>query len=269
MEASQMTPRNSRRWITLSHSRRLVTDLLHFARDIPGEGVIGKWNVAPVAALRESVSPRIGWSALFMKAYGLVSAEYPVLRQIYMKWPVPHLYEHPQTLARMTVARRVEGEDWLFFARIISPETIPLVELQGSIDQFKDSPLESLPSFCRQTRFSRFPVFIRRPMWWWALNSSGARHAYRFGTFALTTISSLGAIAVQPKCIATTTLTFGPVDENGDVDVRIVFDHRVFDGAEVGEILTRLEAALKTEIVEELRSMISKPLANATSFRGT
>jgi hypothetical protein len=243
-----------------------VTDLLHFARGVPSEAVIGQWNISQVAALRKAAATRIGWAALFLKAYSLVSAGCPVLRQVYMKWPVPHLYQHPQTLARMTVARRIEGEDWLFFARITNPETIPLVELQETIDQFKEAPLELLPSFCRQTRFSRFPVFIRRPIWWWALNSSGARHVYRFGTFAMTTISGFGAVAVQPKCIATTTLTFGPVDENGDVDVRIVFDHRVFDGAEVGEILTRLEAALKTEIAEELRSISSGPLANVTSY---
>jgi len=237
-----------------------VTDLLHFARDIPSEGVIGKWNIASVAALRQSASPKIGWAALFLKAYSLVSAGCQELRQVYMKWPVPHLYQHPQTLARMTVARRIDGEDWLFFARFISPETVPLVELQRTIDTFKEAPIEAVPSFSRQTRFSGLPVFIRRPIWWWALNSSGARHAYRFGTFAMTSISSLGAIAVQPKCISTTTLTFGPVDQNGDVDVRIIFDHRLFDGAVAGEILSRLEAALRIEIANELRSIVREPL---------
>jgi hypothetical protein len=172
-----------------------------------------------------------------------------------MKWPVPHLYQHPQTVARMTVARKVEGEDWLFFARIISPERVALVELQQVIDNFKNSPIEFVPSFVRQIRLSGCPVFIRRPMWWWALNGSGARHAHRFGTFAMTSISSLGAVAVQPKCLSTTTLTFGPVDKSGNVDVRIVFDHRIFDGAVVADILARWERALKADVANELRSL--------------
>lgn len=249
----------SGRWIRLPRSRRLVTDLLHFARDVPSEGVIGNWNIAPVARLRQSVVPRIGWAALFMRAYGLVSARFPVLRQVYMKWPIPHLYEHPQTVARMTVARNIDGENWLFFARIISPEAIPLRELQRTIDSFKESPVERVPSFQRQTNFSRYPVFIRRPIWWWALNSSGTRHAYRFGTFAMTSISGYGATAVQPKCLSTSTLTFGPVDNDGQVDVRIIFDHRVFDGALAGDILSQLKTVLETDIVDELRSAISAP----------
>jgi hypothetical protein len=239
-----------------------VTDLLHFARHVPSEGVIGKWNIAELAALRESVIPKIGWSALFIKAFGLVSARCPVLRQIYMKWPVPHLYEHPVVVARMTVARKFRGEDWLFFARIVSPEQVSLVELQRTIDRFKDAPVESVPSFVRQIRLSGCPVFVRRPMWWWALNGSGARHAHRFGTFAMTSISSLGAVAVQPKCLSTTTLTYGPVDNGGNVDVRIVFDHRVFDGAVVADILARWERALKVDVANELRSLGQDPARN-------
>src|SRR5579862_5239605 len=110
VEAPQSSPHMAGRWIAIPHSRRLVTDLLHFARNVPSEGVIGNWNIAELAALRETVTPKIGWSALFMKAFGLVSARCPVLRQIYMKWPVPHLYEHPEIVARMTVARKFAGD---------------------------------------------------------------------------------------------------------------------------------------------------------------
>lgn len=251
----ETSPAGAGRWIRLPQSRRLVTDLLHFACRVPSEGVIGGWNLAELAAQRQAAVPRIGWAALFMKAYGLVSAEFPLLRQAYMPWPCPHLYQHPLTLARMTVARRYRGQEWVFFARIVSPEAHSLPGLQEQIDLFKEAPVESIPSFVRQIRFSALPVFVRRPAWWWALNVSGARRAHRFGTFGMTSISALGAVAVQPKCIATTTLTFGPVDGAGDVDVRIVFDHRVFDGAAVAEILNRLEVALKTTIADELRSM--------------
>jgi hypothetical protein len=240
----------------LPRSRRLVTDLLHFAGQVPSEGVIGNFNVAALAKLRLEASPRIGWAALFMKAYGVVSAEDPQLRQFYMKWPVPHLHRHSRALARMTVARKYEGEDWVFFARIVSPETIPLVELQKQIDDFKSAPVNQVPSYVHQLGFSRLPVWIRRVAWWWALNVSGARRAYRFGTFGMTSVSAMGAVAVQPKCISGTTLTFGPVDAEGHVDVRIVFDHRLFDGAAAEAVLARLEAVLNSEIADELRSLV-------------
>jgi len=246
------------RWFRLPQSRRLVTDLMHFACRVPSEGVVVVWNLAELARIRQAASPRIGWAALFMKAYGLVSAEFPLLRQAYMTWPWTHLYEHPTATARMTVARSFHGEDWVFFARIENPDRLPLSSLQEQIDAFKDAPVESIPSFMRQFSFSRLPVLLRRPAWWWALSVSGARRAHRFGTFALTSISAMGAVAIQPKCIATSTLTFGPVNESGDVDVRIVFDHRVFDGVAVASILTRLKSVLKTTITDELRALSQK-----------
>lgn len=258
MSAESTDSRSSERpsgWIRLPQSRRLVTDLLHFACRVPSEGVIGNWNLAELAALRQNASRKIGWAALFMKAYGLVATEMPLLRQAYMRWPCPHLYQHPLAVARMTVARTYRGQEWVFFARVVSPESLSLPELQEQIDHFKDTPVESIPSFVRQVRFSALPVLLRRVAWWWAINVSGARRAHRFGTFGMTSISAFGAVAVQPKCIATTTLTFGPVNESGNVDVRIVFDHRVFDGAAVAAILNRLEAVLKTTIADELRSM--------------
>jgi hypothetical protein len=155
----------------------------------------------------------------------------------------------------MTVARRYRDDDWVFFARIVAPESLPLCSLQEQIDNFKDAPVESIPSFMRQLRFSRLPLLVRRPAWWYALNISGARRVHRFGTFGMTSVSAMGAVAVQPKCITTSTLTFGPVDAFGDVDVRIVFDHRVFDGAAVANILARLKTVLTTTITDELRGM--------------
>jgi hypothetical protein len=174
-----------------------------------------------------------------------------------MKWPIPHLYEHGNTVARMTVARTFEGEDWVFFARIETPETMALTELQCEIDRFKNLPVPEVPSFKRQVRLSELPFWLRRFLWWWALNSTGARHAYRFGTFAMTSVSAMGAVAVQPKLLSGTTLTFGPVGETGDVDVRIVFDHRLFDGAMAATLLSQLESILKSDIADELRSLNS------------
>ena len=103
------------RWISLSRSRRLLTDLLHFAGHVPGEGVIGNWNIGSLAKLRIDAAPRIGWAALFMKAYGLVSAENPLLRAILYEVACFHTsISIHEPWARMTVARKHEGEDWVF-----------------------------------------------------------------------------------------------------------------------------------------------------------
>jgi pyruvate/2-oxoglutarate dehydrogenase complex dihydrolipoamide acyltransferase (E2) component len=53
----------------------------------------------------------------------------------------------------------------------------------------------------------------------------------------------------------TTLLNYGPIGPDGGVNVRIVYDHRVLDGATVGRALIRLEEVLRDEIAAELRSM--------------
>jgi hypothetical protein len=50
-----------------------------------------------------------------------------------------------------------------------------------------------------------------------------------------------------------TVLTFGPIDEAGRVTVKIIYDHRVMDGANVARFLGHLERTLEGEIAEELQ----------------
>ncbi len=46
-----------------------------------------------------------------------------------------------------------------------------------------------------------------------------------------------------------------PFDDEGNVNVRIVYDHRVLDGATVARALARLEEVLTGEIAVELERM--------------
>ena len=77
--------------------------------------------------------------------------------------------------------------------------------------------------------------------------------AIHFGTFALSVYSSLGAESLHPLSPLTTTLTYGPIGRDGRADVRLVYDHRVLDGATVARALARLEAALTGPVLGELR----------------
>jgi pyruvate/2-oxoglutarate dehydrogenase complex dihydrolipoamide acyltransferase (E2) component len=51
----------------------------------------------------------------------------------------------------------------------------------------------------------------------------------------------------------TTTINYGPIEPDGSVDVRIVYDHRVLDGGTVARALDHLERILGCEILAELR----------------
>ena len=72
------------------------------------------------------------------------------------------------------------------------------------------------------------------------------------GTFGLSVYSSHGAESLHPLSPLTTTLNYGVIREDGTVPVRIVYDHRVMDGATVARALALLEQTLNQDIRAEL-----------------
>lgn len=250
------TPETAGRWIRLPRSRRLVVDLLKFSKKVPSQPLVRNCNVKELVALRKQAMPKISWPAMFMKAYSIMSTRHPNLRRLFMPWPWAHLHEHPYSIGRMTVAREYEGEEWVLFCRIVKPETLSLAELQEQMLEAKNKPVEEVTRFRMQLVFSKLPTFLRRFAWWYCLNVSGYTRATTFGTFGMTTVSSLGGISIHPPSTGATTMTFGPTDPEGNVRVTLCYDHRLLDGAEIARYLRELEEILNGEIADELRSMI-------------
>jgi hypothetical protein len=91
-------------------------------------------------------------------------------------------------------------------------------------------------------------------LWWIGLNIGRLRPKF-FGTFAFSVYSALEAESLHPLAPLTTLLNYGVIDSNGDVNVRIIYDHRVMDGATVARALKRLEEILNTSILDEIRSL--------------
>jgi pyruvate/2-oxoglutarate dehydrogenase complex dihydrolipoamide acyltransferase (E2) component len=86
------------------------------------------------------------------------------------------------------------------------------------------------------------------------LNVSGAKRAKRLGTFGLTSYGALGAEQMHPISPLSTTFTFGPIDDEGRVCIKIIYDHRVLDGAYVARRLRDVEEAMAGPIFDELRA---------------
>ncbi len=79
--------------------------------------------------------------------------------------------------------------------------------------------------------------------------------ARRFGTFQLSVYSGLGAESLQPSHAFDLTSELRPIDKDGSVTVRIHYDHRVMDGANVARALERFERILNGEITAELEGL--------------
>ncbi len=239
--------------LPLSLPRRLICDLVHFARQVPTVPVQRSMNLATVAAARQAAHPRPSWAAVFIKAYGFVAASRPELRRAYLSFPWPHLYEHPYNIASVTFARDFGGEEAVLVSHLRLPEKQSLSAIDLWLRQRKEQPVESIGSFRRALQFSRLPRPLRRTLWWLGLNVWGRKRARRLGTFAVSVYGALGASSLHPLSPLTTTLNYGPIAADGSVDVRLVYDHRTLDGCTVARALEDLERVLHCEILAELR----------------
>jgi hypothetical protein len=210
-------------------------------------------DVGRVAAARDKLRARVGWSAVFTKALALVARKMPELRRAYLDLPVARLYQHPYSVASVAVEREFEGELGVFFAYLPQPEKMPLPDLEAALRRYKEAPVADVFGFA--LRFYRLPRPIRRLLWWYILNFRGSRKVQFLGTFGVSVYSALGAESLHPLSPLSTTLNYGVIGPDGRVAVRIVYDHRVMDGAMVARALEELEVILNTEILDELAAL--------------
>jgi hypothetical protein len=239
--------------LPLSLPRRFLGDLLHFAKQIPSIPVQRRVNVSRLRDARGYASPRPSWCAIFTKAFAIVSQAWPQLRRCYVSFPTPHLYQHPASVASIAIERPFRDGQAVFFAHLANVDTRGLTDIDDKLRQYKTAPVESIGTFRRALRVSRLPGPLRRLLWWLALNLSGRHRARIAGTFGVSVYAGLGAASLHPLSVLTTTLNYGVIEPNGDVDVRLIYDHRVLDGATVARALADLESVLNHEILAELQ----------------
>jgi hypothetical protein len=236
----------------------MVIDLLYFARGIPTVPVQKRMALGPLVAARAACRERPRWTAIFTKAYALVAREFPELRRAYVKIPWPHLYEYPASNATVIIERDYRGEPGLFSISIKEPARQSLRDIGRQLERASTAPVEEIKDFRRAIQFSRLPRPLRRAFWWICLNIGRQRGNY-FGTFGVSVYSALNAESLHPLSPLTTLLNYGVMSSDGVLDVRIIYDHRVMNGATVARALARLEEILNSVILEEVRALAETP----------
>jgi len=238
--------------IKLSSGRRALAAILNYAHRIPTIPVMRQMNLAPLLEARARVASRPSWSAVFIRAYAQVCTEFPPLRRVWVNWPRPYLYEHPHTVCAVAVEREWQGERIVLATPIFQPEAATLDEVEMQLRHFQQADVWSNSRFRLMLRFGRLPRMLQRLFLWHRLDLSGPRRVKYLGTFGLTNYGNLGAESLPPKGPQTTLLTLGPISRDGEVTVKLVYDHRVLDGADVARALVRLDEVLHTTTLAEL-----------------
>lgn len=240
-------------------NRLIVNDIVRLARDIPAFPVERPFDLAELERARRTCGVRIGWAALFVKAYAVVARDMPELRSWYVPGWFPRIATSSESVASLSINRVIDGRDVLYFARLASPDSQPLERLQELIAKYQAGPVEEL--FKRQHELGLLPAWMRRLVLRWNRDSVGSKRATRLGTFSLSTLAGLGALnRMHPSPLATS-LSYGPLDASGRCLVTLLCDHRVLDGVPAAKALNRLEQVLRDTIAAELETLRQSSVA--------
>ena len=250
--------------IKLSIQRRMVIDFLYFARALPTVPVQKYMSIAALTKARAACRDRPKWTAIFTKAFALVAGEVPELRRAYVKIPWPHLYEYPTSKASIMIEREYRGEPALCPVSIKDPASLSLLAIGSELQHAATAPLENVKEFQRWRRLTLVPLLpLRRLLWWIGLNIGRQRGNF-FGTFGVSVYSALNAESLHPLSPLTALLNYGVMGPDGHLAVRIMYDHRVMDGATVARALGRMEEILNSIILEEVQSLAARPTETNT-----
>ena len=235
----------------LPAGRGAVNDVALLARAIPLFPVDREMRLADVAAAREASPRRIGWAAIFLKAYGLVARDMPLPRSWLSRGIRPRLATSNESVATLAINRTEAGTDRLFFARLAAPESQSLAAIQAFIDRHATAPIDEV--FRRQLELEMVPGWLRRTILQWNVRSASRKRPGRICTFSMSSLAGFQAGNHFHPTLCTTSLCQGPLDDAGRCRVTVIADHRVLDGASVARALERLEAVLCQDITAELR----------------
>jgi hypothetical protein len=237
----------------ISIPRRLVADLMHASVRVPFVSLTRVVNVRPLVEARAQAARPPGWAAIFVKAFALVAREQPILRTLYVKWPLPGFYELPRSVAMVAIARTQDGEDCVLPQRVTAPDEIPLAQVDALIRQAKEAPISEVPAFRKMLRVTRLALPLRRFLWAIGLNL-GRQRANFFGSYGVTSVAAYGPGELHALSPGPFVLSYGVVGPDQSLDLVLRWDHRVTDAAPMAKALTRLEQVLNTEIAAEIRA---------------
>lgn len=233
----------------ISLARKLIVELMRAS--VPLVVLKRTISLDRLAKARALQNPRPSWIAILAKAFCLVARDEPWLRTFYLKWPWPHFYELPKTIAMAAIVRDGFDADVPIVLKVGPADEYSLMEVEAIIQRGKSGPLDELPHLKRTLRVIGLPLPLRRLLLTLCLNIGRWRANY-FGTFAITSVAALGVETVVLRSPGPACMTYGLTGDDHKMELLFHWDHRIYDGVLVARALRRLEDVLNTVIADEL-----------------
>jgi len=233
----------------VSLARRLVIDLMHAS--VPLVIVKRTMKLDRLVQARARLAARPGWTPIVAKAFCLVARDEPWLRTFYLTWPWPHFYEVPRSVAMAAIIRDSFDKESPVLLNIGSADEMPLAEVDAILQRGKNAPLADVPALRRVLRVTGLPLPLRRLIWWFGLNY-GRQRANNFGTFAITSLATLGSETMVLNAPGPSMITYGMLKPDNTMELLLHWDHRIYDGVLACRALQRLEDVMNGEIADEL-----------------
>lgn len=210
-------------------------------------------HIEATVQARQLALPRPSWLAIFARAFALTSQREAILRQAFLRFPWPRIYEHPTSVASLEIPRSDLSPSTCFQLTLPQPEQMSLVDLDYQIRRYQELPPRALTSLSFSF-WSRFlPRWLNRWRWQIQLAAQGYRRSINLGTFAVISTPGDGTTMVVPRSPLAWTFQVGTIQPLGEVEFLLSYDSRLVTGQALARILGTLEMVLNNEIVVELR----------------
>jgi hypothetical protein len=212
-------------------------------------------RIPDVVAARQMVAPAPSWAAIMTKAFAVAAREHPQMRQVFLEFPWGHIGQYEYQVGAVVISRRVGDEDMLFFGLLKNPENQSLRDLDAALRHYQQTPLEKVGGFRAALRSARLPRLLSRALWWMALHVFPQERVRHLGTFTVSTLCPYGAKALVVPTVGSPLVHYGAINEQGEMPVNLIIDHRLMDGAIAGFTLMEMEQILHHEIRQELLAL--------------
>jgi hypothetical protein len=248
-------------YVPLSSSRKMVQDFLYassFQTLATGEKHV---RLGDLPQIRELTSPRPSWCAIFTKALATVISRNPRLRRAFVTLPWSRMFQYDENVAGVVVERGYNSESTLLIARVRSPETMSILDLDEAIHKYKNRSINSLSGFRGAKMMARMPQFLRRLFWGALMTCMPRLRGKMIGTFGVSVTAGQGGSALFVPAPWTLTLHYDEIKPDGTIDMRLTFDHRVLDGYHIAMLGIEAEELLRGPIRDELLALQQKKAA--------